>query len=273
MDKSFIEFKQIDGKTVLTQQYSVKPLKIINPKSSPSCSFCMLTNYGGGFVQGDSIFLDVKCGENTNSIISSQANTRIYESTGIICNQTIDANLDKNAFHVFLNDPLVMHKGGSFSQKSTYKLAIGAVLLLVDWVVAGRTDNGEQYEFKEYFSDTSVFLNNQLLMRDKIHLSPDDMDIYSPALLGNNITFMNIYLIGNENLEKVEILENTLNQINEGIYANRKIKSTVDRINPNTYAGRFTSSEVIPLRKVIEKISNALYSDRLLQFDPLIRKY
>lgn len=273
MDHSYIEFKQINNKTVLTEQYSVKPLKIINPKASHKCSFCMLTNYGGGFVQGDKITLDVTCGENTNSIISSQANTRVYESVGIFCAQQINTHLKNNAFHVFLNDPLVMHKGGSFSQKSIYKLGTGSVLLLVDWVVAGRTENGESYEFKEYLSDTSVFINDKLILRDKFHLSPTEMDIYSPALLGKNVSFMNIYLAGNQDLKKVECIENALNQINEGMSNEFKIICTVDRINNDTYVGRFASIEVLKLRKVLEKLSSTLLDDQLLNFDPLVRKY
>lgn len=273
MEHSFIEFKHINSNTVLTEQYSVKPLKIINPKASLNCCFCMLTNYGGGFVQGDTIVLDISCGDNTNSIVSSQANTRIYESSGIACKQEINADIRKNAFHVFINDPLVLHKGGSFNQKTTYKLSNSATLLLVDWIVAGRTENGEQYEFKEYTSDTTILIDDKPILRDKFQLSPFDMDIHSPALLGNNISFMNFYLAGNQDLEKVEILENALNQINEQLSAEKKIKVSIDRINQNVYVGRFASADVLKLRKVLEKLSQTLADDRLLAFDPLVRKY
>lgn len=273
MDHSFIEFKKIADKTVLTEQYSVKPLKIVNPKSSNKCCFCMLTNYGGGFVQGDAITLDVACGENTNSIISAQANTRIYESTGISCQQEINTVLKENSFHVYLNEPLVMHKGGSFNQRSTYRLSQEAVLLLVDWVVAGRTENGEQFEFQSYDSDTSIKLDNQLILRDKFTLSPYEMDVKSPALLGNNLSFMNFYLAGNQDLEKIEILENALNKINEDLSAEKKVVTTIDRINNNVYVGRFASADILKLRKILEKISYVLADERLLAFDPLIRKY
>lgn len=273
MEKSVIEFKHINDQTIVTEQLSARPLKIINPKSSKKACLCMLTNYGGGFVQGDVTYLDIKCRKNTTSIISSQANTRVYESTGVACSQHIDTIMETNAFHVFINDPLVMHQGSSFNQKFKYTLQVGSILLLVDWFAAGRTDNGEQYDFKSYQSETEIFMMDKLVIKDKFHLTPDQMDISSPAALADHMSFMNIYLAGDQDLEKIEITENALNTIQAELDQNRSLYSSAQRVNENTYVARFSSPEVLNLRKVLAKISKVLGDKRLLHFDLLERKY
>lgn len=233
----------------------------------------MLTNYGGGFVQGDVTYLDIACREQTTSVISSQANTRVYESAGAICSQYIDTVIEKNAFHVFINDPLVMHQGSAFDQKFKYNLNEGSVLLLIDWFAAGRTDNGEQYDFKSYRSETEVFMSDVLVMKDKFQLTPEDMDVSSPASLADHMSFMNIYLSGNQDLEKVEIIENALNTIQAEVDQTKEVYSSAQRINENTYVARFSAPEVLRLRKVLGKISEVMLNSKLLHFDLLERKY
>ncbi len=233
----------------------------------------MLTNYGGGFVQGDVTYLDIACKEQTTSVISSQANTRVYESTGATCSQYIDTIMEKNAFHVFINDPLVMHHGSTFDQKFKYSMQQGSVLLLVDWFAAGRTDNGEQYDFRSYQSQTEIFMSDRLVIKDKFHLTPDQMDISSPAVLADHMSFMNIYLAGNQDLDRVEMIENALNTIQAEAGQTENTYSSAQRINENTYVARFSSPEVLSLRRVISKISEVLSSKELLHFDLVERKY
>lgn len=272
MKHSLIAFKKVNNSTVVTEQFNAKPLKVINPKSSPNTCFCVLTNYGGGFVQGDKIHLEIKCGEATNSVISSQANTRIYESNGQPCTQIINTKIGKNAFHTFINDPLVMHKGSSFQQKNTYYLQEGATLLLIEWFVAGRTENDEVFDFKNFISDTDIRIAEKPVVRDRFELSPQQMDIGSPGLMAENISFMNIYLVGAQDLEKVHLLEKILRDIHSSLDNTQEILGSTDRISPNSYLSRYCSASVPQLRKIQEKISGFLLDEQLLAFDPIGRR-
>ncbi len=271
-DASKITFDFHNNETILTEQLSKKPLKIVNPKSQKQTGVCMLTSYGGGFVEGDHVKLDVVCNQNTTSIISSQANTRVYESNGIQCKQKLQIRLKKNAFHVFFNDPLVMHNGGNFVQENTIALEKESVLLFIDWFSAGRTANGESFAFKAFETSTKITIEKRTVLWDNFKITPESMDVRSPGMFGNHSSFLNIFLIGNKGATKVKLIGKALSELDENDDTT-SIQSNVTRINDDTLVGRYSAEKITPLKKVVTMISQILANPELLNYDHLERKY
>ncbi len=271
---SKITFDLHGNKTILTEQLSKKPLKIVNPKAQKNTAVCMLTSYGGGFVEGDVVELEVLCKANTTSIISSQANTRVYESNGIPCRQELTMNMEVNAFHVFFNDPLVMHNGGSFSQKNTINLSKGSVLLFIDWFSAGRTANGESFAFKSYETSTKIEVEKKPVLWDNFKITPEDMDVHAPGMFGDHASFLNLFLIGDLNAKKVKIIENSLfkfQEENKDEFTDLALNIT--RTNDKALVGRYSAKKITSLKKVVVALSKILAESELLNYDHLDRKY
>ncbi len=271
-EASLLTFELHEKETILTEQLSIKPLKIVNPKSQKNTGVCMITSYGGGFVEGDEVRLNVKCKKNTTSIVSSQANTRVYESTGMLCKQSLSMDIESNAFHVFFNDPLVMHKGGNFLQSSDITVHDDSVLLFVDWFSAGRTANGESFDFKNYETTTKIVKNGHPIIWDNFGLNPERMDVYSPGMLGDHISFLNLFLIGNEHSEKVQLLQEALEKSNTSDLS-EQLQINTSRINPDAFIGRYSAVDILSLKKIMNDISASLEHPSLLNYNPLIRKY
>ena len=270
---SKITFDLHKSETILTEQLSKKPLKIVNPKSQKQTGVCMLTSYGGGFVEGDIVELDVICKENTTSIISSQANTRVYESNGIQCTQKLKLDIEKNAFHVFFNDPLVMHKGGNFVQKNKIQLQKDSVLLFIDWFSAGRTANGEYFDFNSFETSTKINLENEIVLWDNFKITPESMDINSPGMFGDHSSFLNLFLIGNKESKKVKLIEEALSKCHSFIENNNDIKNNLTRTNENSLVGRYSANKITLLTKIMKDVSTILAHEELLNYDHLERKY
>jgi len=270
---SKITFDVHNGKTILSEQLSKKPLKIVNPKSQKQTGVCMLTSYGGGFVEGDLVKLDVICNPNTTSIISSQANTRVYESNGIQCTQELKMTLKKNAFHVFFNDPLVMHNGGNFVQKNTINIEGDSVLVFIDWFSAGRTANGESFAFKNFETSTKIELNKDIILWDNFKITPNNMDICAPGMFGDHSSFLNLFLIGNKNSAKVQVIEEALSEFDKTNENTSVIQSNITRINDNGFVGRYSAEKVTSLKKIMTQLSTVLAHPSLLNYDHLERKY
>ena len=269
-NSSRIAFDLLNNKTVMVEQFSQKPLKIVNPQSNRQACLCMLTSYGGGFVQGDKVALDVHCRSHTSSVISSQANTRVYESNGALCTQEINVRLETGAFHVFFNDPLVMHRDGVFHQKSSFYLQKDSVLLYFDWFTAGRTAYGEVFDFEEYDAVTKMYVEQKCELWDAFTITPKNSDVQSPGAFDKATSFVNVYLIGDKNLEKVKLLEEVLHSTEsnyEGTFKN------VARINENSLVSRYADHDLVRLKKAVNTITRQLEDKSLLHFDPLIRKY
>ncbi len=268
---SKISFNLLEDTTVVTEQLSIKPLKIVNPKPIKNTAICMLTNYGGGYIEGDAVTLEVSCATNTTSIISSQANTRVYESNGIVCKQEINVKIAANAFHVFLNDPLVMHKGGNLLQSNIINLQKGAVLLFIDWFSAGRTANGEVFKFECFDSSTKIKIDSEIAIWDNFKISPKEIDLLSPGAFGKHISFLNLFLVGDQENEKIVLLETCLDQLE--ITHKDQIAYNISRTNVHTIVGRFSATNISVLKEVVTAISTILSHKSLLGFDLVDRKY
>ncbi len=271
-DASKITFEIHNNETILTEQLSKKPLKIVNPKTQKQTAVCMLTSYGGGFVEGDRVALDVLCKENTSSIISSQANTRVYESNGVPCKQKLKMTLEKNAFHVFFNDPLVMHTGGNFVQENDIDLDAESVLLFIDWFSAGRTANGESFVFKIFETSTKITIDKKIVLWDNFKIVPEDIDVYSPGMFGKHTSFLNLFLVGNKDSNKVQLIEEELSKLEQTNDAS-SLQSNVTRINDYGFVGRYSAEKITTLKKIVTHVSQILSHPELLNYDHLDRKY
>lgn len=268
---SKITFDTHNNKTILTEQLSKKPLKIVNPKSQKQTGICMLTSYGGGFVEGDSVELDVICKEKTTSIISSQANTRVYESNGKQCEQKLNINLIKDAFHVFFNDPLVMHNGGNFTQTNHISLDKESVLLFMDWFSAGRTANGESFAFENFESSTKIDIEKQTILWDNFKITPNTMDVHAPGMFGNHTSFLNVFIIGNKTSAKIKLLEKGLLNLED--IEDTNFQSNITRVNDNALVARYSAEKITTLKKITIHLSRILAHPELLNYDHLERKY
>lgn len=281
-DFSAIEFSKSGEATVLTRNYNIPPLKIINTSSHENACFCFLTNYGAGFVEGDEVKLQIIAHEHTESVITTQGNTRVYKSQGNACSQTIEAVLKKNAFHVFLNDPLVMHSKGSFVQKSIWTLEEDAVLLLVDWFSAGRVHNEEIFDFTYYQTETKIQVGAHPVLWDKFHIDPVHEDTSSPASFNSTTTYLNVFLAGNLHDVRVKHLENHFNVTVQKYIPNgnldvassaKQVIGNSTRVNEHAYFLRLVSTDVIYLQSVLSDLIKVLEEKPLLRFNPLRNRH
>jgi urease accessory protein len=95
---SQISVKSIQGKSTLTEAKILRPLKIFSLQNDTALQV-IFSNYGGGFVEGDHIKIDLSCNEETKTAFTSQAHTRVYRSERAMpSRQEIHAKLGKGCF-------------------------------------------------------------------------------------------------------------------------------------------------------------------------------
>ena len=69
---SELKVSRIRGKSRLISCMAVSPLKVFNPKIRSDFCFAVLSNYGGGFVQGDQINIKIDKGKLTVNYSTNQ---------------------------------------------------------------------------------------------------------------------------------------------------------------------------------------------------------
>jgi len=169
------------AKSVVSRAYASSPLRLLTPANHGHGAWLYTSSFGGGFVDGDHIVMDVDVGRGATAFISTQASTKIYRSPAGTSSATY-ARIAADGLLVAAPDPVVCFAGARYRQTQTFDLENGAALVLLDWVSSGRHAAGERWAFDEYRGRIIVRVKEQLLVHDALVLSAADGDL--PARLG-----------------------------------------------------------------------------------------
>lgn len=276
-DCTQIVLKNIQGITRATTIRNQKPIKILTPKSHETNCHLTTTNYGGGFVQGDHVKINIEANANTTCVLTSQANNRVYKSEdGRTCAIHQEINIKDNARFFILNDPLVLQKDSNLKQYLTCNLANESSFVLLDWVSVGRVKSNENLEFDYFYSEAEVVYNSKRILLDKFSLSPKKNNCSSPGILANHTTFINLYMIGNTE-RALTVLNHCKNIVEKWLSTESKPQPTfvvsTDTINPNLHILRASATETLILWKFVKEIGTIFLDKEQLNFNPYERKY
>jgi urease accessory protein len=193
-----LEPLRISALSTITFQY---PLKLISPSPSatqPSALVFLLT-YGGGLVGGDSVNLAIDVRPNARLTLATQGHTKIFKSPSraAVTSQHLTTNVHACAALCLLPDPVQPFAGSVYEQVQIFTLSPGASLCLLDWVSAGRTARGEDWDLWNWSGRNEVWagtesereredekasMKKRLLLRDKVILQGDHEGMKGMAL-------------------------------------------------------------------------------------------
>ena len=143
-----LDFEKVGNRTILRRSYAKAPLRLLTPKNHGDAAWVYSSNYGGGFVDGDQIDLQLQVRSKAKAVLLTQASTKIYR-TPQGASQTLRAQVESDASLLILPDPLVCFSGSKFLQRQEIDLSDRASLLLVDTVTSGRHASGERWMFDQ----------------------------------------------------------------------------------------------------------------------------
>lgn len=171
------------GISALSQLAFQYPLKLISP--SPSAEqkslLVFLLTYGGGLVGGDQVHLTIDIKTDAKLSVITQGHTKIFKSSSRhdITRQTLRVVLELGSALCLLPDPVQPFKESVYKQKQIFMMPESASLCVLDWVSAGRTARGENWDFgawsgrNEVWNTATANLKARLLLRDNVVLEGD----------------------------------------------------------------------------------------------------
>ena len=172
VSENAVAFEQAAGRTVLKTLRATSPLRLLTPRNHGSGAWVIGANLGGGFVDGDSIRLDVEVGPGALALLGTQASTKVYRCPTATCKQDIRAHVAQGGFLVSLPDPVVCFAEARYEQSMTIDMRASASLVYVDSFTAGRSECGERWEFLRYVSRARVVREEETILLDAILLDP-----------------------------------------------------------------------------------------------------
>jgi len=270
-DRSRIEVNCLNGISKLSALRSIKPLKILNPRNLSEYCQVYLSSYGGGLVTGDEITLEIECKANAKLFLGTQAETKIYKSIdGKLSRQSMEGVLHPHSVAVICPDALIPYKGSRFIQKQSWNIDSTATLVLIDWLHAGRSSLGENFEYRLLSSEVEIIMGNEKIILDRLRIEPQCSSVTRVGAFGTYQSYFNLYFVGALSGTFIPKLKELLDRGSED---RKKLWVTLNAVHTKGFVLRVLAKDKQDVFPLLTKILEIFASAELLGFNPLTRKF
>ena len=233
---------------------------------------------GGGLVAGDCARLRVRCGREAKLFLGTQAFTKIYKATdGQVARQKLAGHIESGACVVSLPDPVVPYADSAFVQEQVWHLDAGALLVLLDGGTAGRGERGERFHYSSYTSNISIYLENELVLAERLSLQPKQQAPDRVGAFGQYTAFANAFIVGDPARHAVEeVLRRALAPMLTSQRTREVSKATLVSLaepRPGVFALRALGRTNGELDGILHALATAVSLPQVLGENPLRRKY
>lgn len=194
---SNIEVVHSGGRSRLVSNRSSPPLKLLNPRSPTTFCSVIMSNYGGGMVEGDRVQLQVDCAAGASLYLGTQALTKIYKCpNGKTTTQVIEGRIGNKGCVVALPDLVVPYAESRFYQRQEWTLEENALLFVLDGHTAGRLERGERFAYTSYQSELSATLGERKVLVENYLSQPHLEAPDRCGAMGDYAAILNAFVVG-----------------------------------------------------------------------------
>ncbi len=173
-----IQVAAANESTFLEEAYFETPFKVANitedKKNHPL--HLMLMSSSPGILDGDEYDFKIDIGAGASLQLHTQAYQRIFHMKQQ-ATQKLLVNLNDGASFTYLPQPTVPHEQSSFTSRNYFHLGNNCRLVYGEILTCGRKLNGEEFLFSKYHSISHVYLNNKLLVKENLLMTPAAINV------------------------------------------------------------------------------------------------
>ena len=163
------------GRTVVRDVYCEIPFKITRLHDSPfDIAHLILMHSTAGLFGGDTTECRIRVEAGARILITQQSAIKVHPSGG---RSAIQANSISVAaggeLHIYF-DPVIPFSSARLRQSTSIDVEPGARLYFWEGLMAGRIGRGENWQFDELWSETSLRVSGQPLYLDRFRLRPNE---------------------------------------------------------------------------------------------------
>jgi urease accessory protein len=189
------------GVTRVRRHYQRAPLHLYRPiyldPGRPDMAFLFVQQFGDGLVQGDRYRIDLDCGPNSATHITTQAATNVFRARHNFATQLINLRVADGAVLEYLPDPVVPFRGSRLFQRTCLTVHPRATVILGETLLPGRVAHHEAHVYDVYWSETEVRRRDGgLLFADVLRMNPGAGERpRSDGLLGAHDVISTLYVV------------------------------------------------------------------------------
>ncbi|CAD0229321.1 urease accessory protein UreD [Planktothrix agardhii] len=193
-----LDYQKINNSTQLVKAYSQAPLKIqrsFYPEGQEICHSIIL-HTAGGMVGGDRLSQTINLQPETQVLLTTPAASKIYRSSGETAQNTINIEIQEQAYLEFIPREIIIFNGAIFSQNLRVNLDPNACYLGWEITRFGRTARGEIFNQGQWKSCTEIWQNGCPVWIDRQGFIANEEILNSPHGLGGKPVIATLTWVG-----------------------------------------------------------------------------
>ncbi|CAC5341177.1 MULTISPECIES: urease accessory protein UreD [Planktothrix] len=193
-----LDYQKINNSTQLVKAYSQAPLKIqrsFYPEGKDICHSIIL-HTAGGMVGGDRLSQTINLQPETQVLLTTPAASKIYRSSGETAQNTINIEIQEQAYLEFIPREIIIFNGAIFSQNLRVNLDPNACYLGWEITRFGRTARGEIFNQGQWKSCTEIWQNGCPVWIDRQGFIANEEILNSPHGLGGKPVIATLTWVG-----------------------------------------------------------------------------
>ena len=177
-----LQYAYEEEKTQLKKALSQAPLKIQRAFYPEGPEFChgIILHTAGGIVGGDRLLQNIQLTPNSQVLLTTASASKVYRSQGVISQQIININLEKNTYLEWFPQETVIFNQAIYQQDLRVELGEDAVFCGWEITRLGRTARGEQFLEGDWRSRVEIWQGGQPLWIDRQWIPGGEAIINSP---------------------------------------------------------------------------------------------
>ncbi|WP_027249593.1 urease accessory protein UreD [Planktothrix agardhii] len=193
-----LDYQKIGNSTQLVKAYTQAPLKIqrsFYPEGQEICHSIIL-HTAGGMVGGDRLSQTINLQPETQVLLTTPAASKIYRSSGETAQNTINIEIQEQAYLEFIPREMIIFNGAIFSQNLRVNLDPNACYLGWEITRFGRTARGEIFNQGQWKSCTEIWQNGCPVWIDRQGFIANEEILNNPHGLGGKPVIATLTWVG-----------------------------------------------------------------------------
>lgn len=236
---------------------------------SEKISTYFILGLGGGYVEGEKYKYSINLKEDSRTIITTQASTKVYKcENGKKTEQETLINLDKNSILEYITDSVILYKNAIYKQVNNIYMDESATLIYSDGITSGWSKEGAEFQYNSVQLKSNLYVNNKLVLLDNLLVNPREDDVTKLGFFEGYQHFGTLVVINkNINVKIIEKLRNEIKNLNLPIYFG------ISEIEINGFVLRVLGNLTQNIEMAIKLCHNYIRKEFLNSRELSIRKY
>jgi len=201
--------------TRIMDVFQQSPIRVLFPGTrGAAVEEAVFVNTAGGIAGGDRLEYSVTVLANASIAVTSQAAEKVYRALNEPARIATKLKASEGAKLAWLPQETIVFNRARISRETEIEFSSGAEVLALEWLVLGRTAQGEKMAGGHITDSWRVMKDGRLIWADSFRVT-DEMfhHLHRKALLSDCIAFATLIYFGPDLETRLELLRNIASSI------------------------------------------------------------